>query len=93
MFRVEWVQGALDDLMGIWREAGSALRQAITTATNALDQELGTDPYRQSEARTDDAEDRVLFVYPLGARIEIDLAQRVVWVLHVWRFRRRGETP
>ncbi len=93
MFRVEWVQGALDALASIWMQASPALRQAITVATNALDQELSTDPYRQSEARTDDAEDRVLFVYPLGARIEIDLGQRIVWVLHVWRYRRRGEAP
>ena len=87
MFRVDWLQGALDDLAGIWMQADSALRQDITAATEALDQELQADPFRNSEARED--EERVLFAYPLAAQIEIDLSARRVWVLHVWRFRRR----
>ena len=29
--------------------------------------------------------------YPLGVQVEIDLQKRIVWVLNVWRFRRRGE--
>lgn len=89
MFRVEWIQAALDDLARIWVPADPGLRQAITTATHTLDQELRKDPYRQSESRGDD--ERVLFAYPLAAQIEVDLRQRIVWILHVWRFRRRGE--
>jgi hypothetical protein len=89
MFRVEWLQGALDDLMNIWMPADSALRQAITAATHTIDQELQADPFRQSEDRGDN--ERVLFVYPLGLTIEVDVANRIVWVLEVWRFRRRGE--
>jgi len=88
MFRVEWLQGALDDLAALWVQADSSLRQEITAAVNAIDQELRSNPYRQTESRDD--EERVLFVYPLAAQIEIDLARRVVWVLNVWRFRRRG---
>ncbi len=64
MFRVEWIQEALDELMLIWMQADAALREAITRATNAIDQELRSDPYRQSESRGD--EERVLFVYPLA---------------------------
>jgi hypothetical protein len=89
MFRVEWLQVALDELARIWMGADSRLRQAITAATNTIDQELQADPYRESESRDD--EDRVLFVYPLGVQIEIDLSRRIVWILHVWQFRRRGE--
>jgi hypothetical protein len=70
-------------------QADADLRQAITTATHTLDQELRADPFRQSESRGDD--ERVLFAYPLAVQIEVDLGQRIVWVLHVWRFRRRGE--
>jgi hypothetical protein len=88
MFRVRWIQSALDDLATIWMNADSEVRQAITDATNALDPELQIDPYRQSESRGD--EERILHVYPLGVEIEIDLARRTVWVLHVWRFRHRG---
>ncbi|MBI1917398.1 MAG: hypothetical protein HYS12_22080 [Planctomycetes bacterium] len=89
MFRVEWIQAALDDLASIWMQADAALRQAITTAAQTIDQQLEADPFRQSESREDD--ERVLFVYPLGAEIEVDLRQRIVWVLHVWQFRQRDE--
>jgi hypothetical protein len=89
MFRVEWIQAALDELTDPWVQSSSEQRQAITAATNAIDEELAADPYRQSESRGDD--DRVLFVYPLGVQIEVDPRKQTVWVLHVWRFRRRGE--
>jgi plasmid stabilization system protein ParE len=91
MFRVEWIQRALDDLASIWSQCDSTVRQRITRATNEIDKSLTRNPYRRSEARSDDSEKRVLFEYPIGAIIEIDLAQRVVWVIHVWRFRHRGE--
>jgi hypothetical protein len=87
MFRVEWLQEALDELTRIWLDADPSARKAITAATHTLDQELRFDPYRQSESREND--ERVIFVYPLAAHIEIDLHQRIVWVLHVWRYRRR----
>jgi len=48
-----------------------------------------SDPFRVSESRGN--EDRVLFEYPLGVQIEIDPQKQIVWVLHVWRYRRRGE--
>jgi len=89
MFRVEWLQEALDELTLLWMQAESSLRQALTAATHRIDQELHTDPYRQSESRED--EERVLFVYPLGVQFEVDLQRRIVWILHVWQFRRRGE--
>jgi hypothetical protein len=88
MFRVEWLQEALDELTRIWLQADSPLRQAITLASHIIDQELQMDPYRHSESR--EGEERVLFAYPLAVEIEVDLEQRVVWVLHVWQFRRRG---
>lgn len=87
MFHVEWVQKALDELTVIWMQADSALRKAITAATHALDQQLQSDPYSQSESR--DGKQRVMFASPLGIQIEIDDKQRIVWVVHVWQFRRR----
>ena len=89
MFRVEWLQEAVDELANIWVNADTGLRHRITIAAHTLDLELRTDPYRHSESRH--GEDRVLFAYPLAVQIEIDLQERIVWVLHVWRFRRRGE--
>ena len=86
---MEWIQKALDELTALWTHADSALRQAITQASNTLDEELAADPSRHGESRG--ADERVVFVYPLGVQIQIDAAKRIVWVLHVWRFRRRGE--
>jgi hypothetical protein len=86
MFRVEWLQEALDELTELWLRADSALRQAITAATSAVDQELQADPYRSTESREDEV--RVFFAYPLGFQVEVDLHRRAVQVLHVWRFRR-----
>ncbi len=51
MFRVEWLQVALDELARIWINANPSLRRAITTATHIADQELQTDPVRLSESR------------------------------------------
>jgi hypothetical protein len=89
MFRVEWIQDALNELTEIWLQADAALRQAVSRAAHTMDQQLQADPYQFSESRSD--YDRILFVYPLGAQIEIDAERGVVWVLNVWRFRRRGE--
>jgi hypothetical protein len=88
MFRVEWIQAAIDELSNLWTHSDSGGRRAITTATHALDQQLAADPFRVSESRGN--EDRVLFEYPLGVQ-EIDSQKQIVWVLHVWRYRRRGE--
>jgi hypothetical protein len=89
MYRVEWIQKALDKLASIWIQADSNMRQAITAASHTIDNELQNDPFRQSESRDND--ERVLFEYPLAALIQVDLQQRIVWVLHVWQFRRQGE--
>jgi hypothetical protein len=89
MFRVQWLRQADDELARIWTEADASLRQAITVAADALDEQLRADPFRQSESRG--GEERVLFVYPLAVQVEVDVQQSVVWVLHVWRFRRRGK--
>ena len=44
MFRVEWLQSALDELTNLWTQAN---RQAITAATHLIDQKLGTDPHNE----------------------------------------------
>ena len=89
MFRVEWLPEALDDLTNLWLQADPSFRKAITAVTHVIDVELQDDPYRQTESREED--ERVLFAYPLAVQFEIDSQRRIVWVLHAWRFRRRGE--
>jgi hypothetical protein len=88
MFRVEWVPAALNDLMDMWADADSELRKAITAASNALDDEMQADPLRLGEGRVTDF-DRVVFIYPLAVYFEVDLHHQTVWVLGVWRIRRR----
>ncbi len=89
MFRVEWFEGTLDDLTSLWVNADAQLRQAITTATHEIDQELAQDPFRKTESREGD--ERIYFHYPLGVIIEVDAQRRIVWVTEVWRTRRRGD--
>jgi hypothetical protein len=88
MFRVEWLPEAVSELADLWIKANSPFRQAITAAAHALDQELQSDPFRQSESREEDV--RILFVDPLAILFEVDPQQRIIWILHVWTFRRRN---
>jgi hypothetical protein len=82
---VEWLREAVNELADIWIKADSPLRQIITQATQALDQELQADPFGRSESREGDV--RVLFASPLANLFEVDPRDGVVWVLHAWSFR------
>jgi len=89
MFTVRWTRSALNELATLWTQADSALRQAITAATNQIDQELQQDPESKGESR--EGNERILFVFPLGIRYEVDRQRSIVRVLHVWSYRRRGQ--
>lgn len=51
MFRVEWLQIALDELTNLWTQSNSAQRQAITSASHALENRLRRDPANEGESR------------------------------------------
>jgi plasmid stabilization system protein ParE len=87
MFRVVWLQAALDELTTIWLQADSAARQAITAAAHTIDQELAANPHEQGESRGDD--ERIFFALPLGVLFEIEDQFALVRILHVWDIRRR----
>jgi hypothetical protein len=87
MFRVEWLQSALDELAAVWMQADSTLRQQITIASHQIDLRLETDPVGQSESRPEGR--RVLFEYPLAVIFRLEQDEQTVTVLHVWRFRKR----
>ena len=87
MYRVRWKKSALDELTRTWTQADSSMRVAITAATHAIDQQLQSNPYEGSESREHGV--RVLFVFPLGIRFEIDEQHSVVQVYHIWSFRKR----
>lgn len=86
MFQVEWLQTALNQLMTIWISADSSQRQAITTATHQIDQQLKVDPLGTSESRPEGR--RILFNVPLGVLFRIEADGQTVSVLRVWHFRK-----
>lgn len=88
MFQVRWKRSALDELAALWTQADSAMRLAITRATNRIDQELRGDPENRGESRG--TQERVYFEFPLGIRFEVDRQLSLVHVLQVWSFRKRG---
>jgi hypothetical protein len=85
MYRVDWLQTALDQLAEIWMSADAEMRQIITAASHQIDQELRVDPFRDSESRAEGR--RVRFVAPLGLLFRVD--GLVVSALRVWLFRKR----
>jgi hypothetical protein len=84
MFRVEWLQAALDQLAAIWLQSDQALRQTITQATHRIDQLLQRDPRNAGESRPGGR--RILFESPLGALFRIDV--NTATDLRIWLFRR-----
>jgi hypothetical protein len=87
MFRVEWLQSALDELAAVWMQADSTLRQQITIASHQIDLRLETDPVGQSESRPEGR--RVLFEYSLAVFFRLEQDEETVTVLHIWRFRKK----
>jgi len=85
MYRVLWIQSALDDIATLWINADSSVRAEVNRAANYLDQVLRRDPFKVSESR--DPGEWVCFSEPLGMLVEIDDSQKIVWILAVWRFR------
>jgi hypothetical protein len=53
-----------------------------------VDGALEADPFRRSESREGDL--RISFSNPLAIIFEVDPKQKIVWILHVWRFKQRG---
>jgi hypothetical protein len=88
MFTVRWKRSALNELATLWTQADSVTREAITTATNEFDQALQQNPASKGESREGDV--RILFIFPLGIRFDVDRQQSIVQVLHVWSYKRRG---
>ncbi|MGH7134719.1 MAG: hypothetical protein ACREHD_03205 [Pirellulales bacterium] len=87
MFRVEWLQSALDDLANAWLKADSSGRRQITFAASQIEAALRNDPEDQGESRTEGR--RIVFVEPLAGVFRVDSVNRLVAISGVWRFARR----
>ena len=89
MYEVRWERAALEELAQIWTEADSSVRQAVTDAVSTLDQELQVNAAAVGESRSESR--RICFVPPLAAVFNIDEANRLAFVLHVWTIQRRSD--
>jgi hypothetical protein len=87
MFRVEWLQSALDELASAWMQADALLRQAITAASHSVEQRLQRDPLNEGESRSGGR--RITFVPPLAVTFRVEPDGQTVTVLHVRTFRQR----
>lgn len=86
MYRVEWLQSALDELAEVWMRADAPLRQAITQAAHIIEQRLRLNP---DEGESREGDERVFLLPPLGLVFEVDQPHRLITILHIWLVRRR----
>lgn len=80
---LRWKQSALDDLARIWLESDSTMRKAITQSSHRLDSLLQHDPLGQGESR--EANERIMFLEPLGIRYSMYPETDKVVVIRVWK--------
>lgn len=78
-YTVVWVQSVEDELVEIWLSADD--RNAITSATDTIDRELGMD----AESKGEDAAEglRSLIVSPLRVIFTVKTDDRIVEVVRV----------
>ncbi len=88
MYRVEWLQSALDELARLWTQADSSLRQAVSMATHQLDEILKNDPVHEGESRTKGR--RITFLSPLAVIFRVEADDRAVTVVDVFLFVKRS---
>lgn len=88
MYRVDWLQSALDELAAIWTTADSSRRAAVTAATDAIEQRLKLDAANEGESRTGGR--RITFAAPLAVTFQIEPDGVTATVLHVRLFARPG---
>ena len=84
MFSVRWTASALNELAAIWTDAELTERRSITAATDRIDLLLSSHPENEGESRT--GARRITFVPPLVVVFSLKSQQRVVRILHVWRY-------
>lgn len=89
MFRVVWLETALNELAAAWFPADSSQRRAITSASHRIDELLRSAPHSQGESRPEGQ--RIMFQLPLGLTFEIRPQTGEVRILHVWLVRPRGQ--
>lgn len=85
-WRVEWLPKAIEGLAGIYLVHPN--KQLISQAANEIDRALEWHPESEGESRPIG---RILFRFPLGALFYVDHPAHAVYVVHVWRFRKKNK--
>ncbi len=83
-YTVLWTPTAEEGLAAIWLRSGE--RRQIALAAHVIDAALREDAHVQGESRAGKV--RILFAPPLGAKFEVLVEDRVVYMLGVWTIRR-----
>lgn len=91
MWRIEWLETALNELTSIWLKSGPTTRRAVTVAVRQIEHALSIHPEEEGESRTEGR--RILFAEPLAVVFEVDEPNRQATIVTVWHFGRRGDRP
>jgi plasmid stabilization system protein ParE len=83
-FTIVWSDAAIQDLARIWMAVTD--RNAVTQASNQIDQMLSRDAQRVGESRI--GNERVAFADPLGVRFEVVVDDLMVTIGAAWLTRR-----
>jgi hypothetical protein len=81
-YTVVWIPTADDELATLWMKSKD--REVVTSSANEIDRRLRLNPHQQGECRSQGR--RILLVPPLGVVYRVNDDDRLVRVLHVWRF-------
>lgn len=81
-FTVHWLPKTEQELAALWLVA--PLRSAVTRAAHVIDRQLQQDPEAIGESRPKGL--RIHIETPLGVLYRVRRDQRLVEVVHVWRF-------
>jgi hypothetical protein len=88
MYGVRWARRALEDLASLWIQADTRQRQAISTASHAVEMRVRNDPWSQSESR--DKGCRITFHAPLAVTYRIEADGNTASILQIRIFRKRN---
>ena len=81
-FTVSWLRSAEMELARLWLDAED--RATLATAANEIDRLLRSCPLDVGESREKDR--RILLLSPLGVKYSVSADDRLVRVLHVWKY-------
>jgi len=84
-YTVVWAPAAEKQLAELW--VGTARRREVSEAAREIDSRLRAAAPEEGESRP---YGRILLVPPLGVTFEVFTEDRLVRVLDVWQFERRG---